>query len=218
MEYVSLYDKDGKEFTNKENAKKRKISALRSMYNYFFKMDLIKTNAPSKVNAPKIHDKAIIRLEPDEVAKMIDAVEDGEKLTKGQKRFHSKTVIRDTAIITLLLGTGIRVSECVGLDIDDVNFENNGIKVHRKGGNETIVYFGDEVENALKNYLDQRNNIVALDGHENALFLSLQNRRITVRAVENLVKKYAQNVTTLKKITPHKLRSTFGTNLYNENR
>jgi len=216
MEYVSLYDKDGKEFTNKENAKKRKISALRSMYNYFFKMDLIKTNAPSKVNAPKIHDKAIIRLEPDEVAKMIDAVEDGEKLTKGQKRFHSKTVIRDTAIITLLLGTGIRVSECVGLDIDDVNFENNGIKVHRKGGNETIVYFGDEVENALKNYLDQRNNIVALDGHENALFLSLQNRRITVRAVENLVKKYAQNVTTLKKITPHKLRSTFGTNLYNE--
>jgi site-specific recombinase XerD len=216
LEYITLYDKDGKEFTNSENGKKRKIAALRSMYNYFFKMDKIQTNAPSKINTPKLHEKAIIRLEPNEVQKMLDIVEDGKELTKTQKRFHDKTKVRDTALVTLLLGTGIRVSECVGLDIDDIDFNTNGIRVHRKGGNESIVYFGQEVEEALKAYLSQRNLIVANSGHEEALFLSLQNRRITVRAVENLVKKYASNVTTLKKITPHKLRSTFGTNLYNE--
>ncbi len=216
LEYVSLYDKDGKEFTNSENGKKRKIAAIRSMYNYFFKTDRIKTNAPSKINTPKSHEKAIIRLEPNEVKQMLDVVEDGEKLTKAQKKFHDKTKVRDTAIVTLLLGTGIRVSECVGLDIEDIDFNTNGIRIHRKGGNESIVYFGQEVEDALKAYLSQRNLIVANSGHEEALFLSLQNRRITVRAVENLVKKYASNVTTLKKITPHKLRSTFGTNLYNE--
>lgn len=216
LEYITLYDKDGKEFTNAENGKKRKISALRSMYSYFFKMDMIQTNAPSKVNTPKLHEKEIIRLEPNEVATMLDIVEDGEKLTKGQKRFHDKTKVRDIALITLLLGTGIRVSECVGLDLNDINFDTNGIRIHRKGGNETIVYFGDEVEESLRMYLSQRNQIVALSGHEEALFLSIQNRRITVRAVENLVKKYAQGVTTLKKITPHKLRSTYGTNLYNE--
>ena len=122
--------------------------------------------------------------------------------------------MRDVAILTLLLGTGIRVSECVGLDINDVNFKDGGIKVHRKGGYESIVYFGDEVESALKDYLEQRKQILPKDGHEKALFLSLQNRRITVRAVENLVKKYAGLATSLKKITPHKLRSTYGTSLY----
>lgn len=216
LEYVSLYDKDGKEFTNSENGKKRKIAAIRSMYNYFFKTDRIKTNAPSKINTPKLHEKAIIRLEANEVSQMLDIVEDGNKLTKTQKKFHDKTKVRDTAIVTLLLGTGIRVSECVGLDIEDIDFNTNGIRIHRKGGNESIVYFGEEVEEALRAYLSQRNLIVANTGHEEALFLSLQNRRITVRAVENLVKKYASGVTTLKKITPHKLRSTFGTNLYNE--
>ena len=94
--------------------------------------------------------------------------------------------------------------------------KNNGIKIRRKGGYETVVYFGDEVAEALHDYLEKRHHIIPLEGHENALFLSLQNRRITVRAVENLVKKYAATVTSLKKITPHKLRSTYGTSLYQE--
>ena len=64
-------------------------------------------------------------------------------------------------------------------------------------------------------YMDKRKGIIPVEGHEDALFLSMQNKRISVRAVENLVKKYASNVS-LKKITPHKLRSTFGTNLYQE--
>jgi site-specific recombinase XerD len=104
----------------------------------------------------------------------------------------------------------------VGLDINDIDFRNCGIHIHRKGGKEVTVYFGDEVEEALQNYLDERLGIDAAQGSENALFLSLQKKRIGVRTVENLVKKYAKIVTPQKKITPHKLRSTYGTNLYRE--
>ena len=143
-------------------------------------------------------------------------LKEGEKLTKSQLKYHNKTKLRDIALLTLLLGTGIRVSECVGLDIADVDFKNNGIKIRRKGGYETVIYFGGEVADALYDYLEKRYHVIPLEGHENALFLSMQNRRITVRAVENLVKKYASNVTGLKKITPHKLRSTYGTALYQE--
>lgn len=165
---------------------------------------------------PKRHEKPIIRLEPDEVARLIDQVEDGTGLTKAQMRFHGKTKVRDTALITLLLGTGIRVSECVGLDLTDVNMDENALKVHRKGGYDAVVYYGDEVRQALQEYIVQRRLMTPKAGDENALFLSLKNSRMSVSAVERLVKKYAQNVTTLKKITPHKLRSTYGTSLYRE--
>lgn len=216
IEYVSLYEKDGKEITNEERGKSRKLASLRSFYNYFYTNELIEKNPAVLVPLPKQHQKEIIRLEPNEVATLLDLVEDGDKLTKSQAKYHEKTKLRDVAMLTLLLGTGIRVSECVGLDITDLNFETNGMKIRRKGGYETVLYFGEEVETALKDYLKQRKHIIPQSGHENALFLSMQNRRISVRAVENLVKKYASNVTTLKKITPHKLRSTYGTTLYQE--
>lgn len=216
LEYMSLYQKDGRDITNDERGKSRKLAALRSFYNYFYRSEMIETNPAALVSMPKLHEKEIIRLEPNEVAILLNQVEDGTKLTKKELEYHKKTKIRDVALLTLLLGTGIRVSECVGLDLSDVNFDVCGIKIRRKGGYEAIVYFGDEVETALLDYLEERQHIIPVEGHENALFLSLQNRRITVRAVENLVKKYASRVTTLKKITPHKLRSTYGTSLYQE--
>lgn len=86
----------------------------------------------------------------------------------------------------------------------------------RKGGNEMFVYFGDEVAEALKKYIEVRAGITPVAGHEHALFYSAQRKRINVKTVENLVKKYASQVTTTKKITPHKLRSTYGTTLYQE--
>lgn len=216
LEYLSYYKKEEKEITNDERGKKRKLAALRSFYNYFFQSELITSNPASLVPLPKLHEKEIIRLDPDEVAILLDQVEDGTGLSKSQLHYHNITKVRDVAILTLLLGTGIRVSECVGLDISDVDFKNDGIKIRRKGGYEAIVYFGEEVENALNDYLDERQHIIPQSGHEDALFLSIQNRRITVRAVENMVKKYASTVTSLKKITPHKLRSTYGTSLYRE--
>ena len=216
MEYLSYYQKDGKEYTNDERGKKRKLASLRSFYNYYFQAELIEKNPAVLVPLPKLHEKEIIRLDPAEVAILLDQVEDGTRLTKTQKRFHQATKIRDVAILTLLLGTGIRVSECVGLDIRDVDFRNNGIRILRKGGYEAVIYFGEEVENALLDYLEERQHIIPQSGHEDALFLSLQNRRMSVRAVENMVKKYSATVTSLKKITPHKLRSTYGTSLYKE--
>ena len=214
--HLKLYEKDGMAHANDERAIKRKLSSLRTFYNYFYKNELIDTNPAIKVDMPKIHDKAIVRLDVDEVAQLLDEVESGEKLTSRQQMYHERTKTRDMAILTLLLGTGIRVSECVGLDLNDVDFKNNGIKVHRKGGAEVMVYFGDEVMDALLAYYDEREYITPVEGHSNALFLSIQNKRITVRAVENLVKKYSKLVTNVKNITPHKLRSTYGTTLYQE--
>ncbi|MGN0352161.1 MAG: tyrosine-type recombinase/integrase [Roseburia sp.] len=214
--YLKYYEKDGVAHANDERGIKRKLASLRTFYRYFYKNELIDTDPAVKVDMPKIHEKNIVRLDADEVALLLDEVESGEKLTTRQQIYHEKTKTRDMAILTLLLGTGIRVSECVGLDIDDVDFKNNGIKIHRKGGAEVVIYFGDEVREALLNYLEERNQITALEGSTNALFLSLKKSRINVRSVENLVKKYSKLVTNLKNITPHKLRSTYGTSLYRE--
>ena len=217
MEYLKYrFNEQNQEITNKERGIMRKISSLKSFYNYFFRIEKLSTNPAALVQLPKLHDKEIIRLDIDEVALLLDEVEQGDQLTDKQKAFHNRTRIRDLALLTLLLGTGIRVSECVGLDINDVDFKNGGIHIHRKGGKEVTIYFGTEVEDALQDYLDERFGIDAVPGHEGALFLSLQRKRITVRSVENLVKKYSRIVTPLKKITPHKLRSTYGTNLYRE--
>ena len=217
MEYLKVYQNGDKTETNGERGLKRKISALRSFYAYYYKREMIQTNPTVLIDVPKIHDKSIIRLDTDEVALLLDYIEHcGNSLT-GQKRvYYEKTKERDLAIVTLLLGTGIRVSECVGLDIEDVDFKNNGIKVTRKGGNEMVVYFGEEVEKALKRYLEVRAGITPLAGHEHALFYSAQRKRMGVQAVENMVKKYSRQITTTKKITPHKLRSTYGTALYQE--
>ena len=218
-EYLKVYKSadSSKTETNSERGVKRKISALRSFYAYYYKHEMITTNPSVLIDVPKIHDKNIIRLDTDEVVMLLDYIEHcGDTLTGQKRMYHEKTKDRDLAIVTLLLGTGIRVSECVGLDVEDVDFKNNGIKVTRKGGNEMVVYFGPEVEKALKKYLEVRENITPLAGHEHALFYSTQRRRIGVQAIENLVKKYAREVTTTKKITPHKLRSTYGTALYQE--
>ncbi len=216
LNYISYYIKDDKEITNDERGKARKLSALKSLCGYFHSSEKLTHNPTALVHNPKIHEKEIIRLEPNEVAKLLDQVEYGEKLTKNELYYHEKTKTRDVALLTLLLGTGMRVSECVGIDLQDLDFEVNGVKVRRKGGNEAVIYFGDEVEEALSNYLDERDYMIPCTGHEEALFLSLQMKRISVRSVEKLVKKYASKVTTLKKITPHKLRSTYGTSLYQE--
>ena len=217
MEYLKYrFNEQNHEIMNQERGIMRKISSLKSFYNYFFRTEKLTTNPAPLVRLPKLHDKEIIRLDVDEVALLLDAVEQGEGLTKKQKAFHKRTRLRDLALLTLLLGTGIRVSECVGLDINDVDFKNGGIHIHRKGGKEVTVYFGSEVENALQDYLDERFGIIPEEGSEQALFLSMQRKRMNVRSVENLVKKYAHIVTPLKKITPHKLRSTYGTNLYRE--
>ena len=216
MDYLTYYLKQEVAIQNEALGKSRKLAAVRTMFKYFYGKGKIPANPAELVGFPKLREKAITILEVNEVALLLDLVESGEKLTAKQRFYHKRTRIRDVAIITLLLGTGMRVSECVGLNLLDLDFDVNGVKVIRKGGDEMILYFGMEVAEALEDYLVLREEIEAIEGHESALFLSMQNRRITDRAVQNLVKKYASLVTTLKNISPHKLRSTFGTQLYRE--
>ncbi len=215
VEYLSFYYNEEKQLENNPSGKARKISTLKSFFKYFYKRDELKSNICALIDTPKIHDKPITRLEPNEIADLLDLIESGEGLTESQKKYHKKTYLRDLALVTLMLSTGIRVSEVVGLNISDINFENSSFRVTRKGGNVAILYFGDESEKALFNYLDQRKlkNIFSV---EDPLFLNLQNTRLGVRSVQNLVKKYAKLASPLKNISPHKLRSTFGTYLYNE--
>lgn len=227
LEYISLYPEENSDadssaddsavfVSNGERGKARKLSSLRAFYKYLYKKGRINSNAPSLVDAPKLHEKSIIRLEPDEIAKLLDLVDNGEGLTDAQKRYHNQTKIRDAAIVTLFLGTGMRISELVGINTDDIDFEQNEVRIVRKGGNQDILVFGSEVRSALIDYKLRRDGTETAPGHEKAFFLSMQRKRITVRAVEQLVKKYAQLAAPLKKISPHKLRSTYGTSLYRE--
>lgn len=218
LEYLKYYKYEDQVFTNDERGIKRKFASLRSFFLYYQKRDLIKNNPTVVVDMPKLHEREIIRLDSEEVSELLNLVERGGDNLSGMKKvYYEKNKLRNLAIFTLFLGTGIRVSECVGLDIEDVDFRNNRIRIIRKGGKEEYVYFGEEVAEALKNYIvEERAHIKAKEGHEHALFYSIQKRRISVQGVENLVNEYTSQITTFKHITPHKLRSTYGTALYQQ--
>ena len=205
------------EYSASNSSIARKTAAIKSLYAYFYKHDMISSNPASLMEIPKIDDKAIIRLDADEIAILLDYMEEcGKELNAHQLAYYRKTIRRDLAIFTLLLGTGIRISECVGIDLADLNFKEGYIKVVRKGGNENNVYFGEEVEIALLNYLEYRESITPEKGHENALFLSLQKKRISPDAIRDLVTKYTEGCKFAKKLTPHGFRRSFGTQLYRE--
>lgn len=214
LNYLSNYKMKGEKHSCTERGKARKLATVRAMYRFFFARDAIKSNVAAKIATPKLHEKEIIRLEDNEAEKLLDYAESDDAFYGRKQTYHSKLKIRDFAILSLFLGTGIRISELVGLNVDDFDFDNNAFVVTRKGGNRTILYFNDEVKDALLNWLGQRYDDLKLPRDENALFISLKNQRISVRAVQVLVKGYAKEVTPLKKISPHKLRSTFGTDLY----
>ncbi len=213
LSYVEIYRKDGNIVKNGARGKSRKLAAIRSMIKYFEKKQIIRYNPTASVDTPKLREKEIIRLDGDEIETMLDVVDTGQGLTERQQKYQENTRIRDLAMVSLLLGTGIRVSELVGIDVDDVNFDDLSFVVQRKGGARVILYFSEEVAGYLYDYYLMRCADTSAK-NEPALFLSLQKRRITTRAVENIVKKYSLVATPLKHITPHKLRSTFGTQLY----
>ena len=130
MEYLKYRPTEqGEGKLNQETGIKRKLSSLRSFYKYLYQKEMIESNPADRVLLPKLHEKEIIRLDVDEIAELLDQIESGEKLSERQRRYHEKTKLRDLALITLLLGTGIRVSECVGLNLNDVDFKNDGIRV-----------------------------------------------------------------------------------------
>ena len=210
---------DGEAHENGKKAIARKLSPLRGMFQYHFEREYIKKNPMVLVKLPKLKkDKNIIRMNNYEVQAVLETVEQqNAMMSERQKKYCKKTQKRDLAILTLMLCTGIRVSECCGLDLTDIDFQVDSLTIVRKGGGQDVLYFGGEVHKALLDYVESERELIApLESHQDALFYSLQGKRISVDAIERLVKKYAKMAVPNKKITPHKLRSTYGTALYRE--
>jgi len=197
------------------SVKARRISSLRSFYKYYFKIGEISNNLADLMDIPKIPDKQIVVMDKDQVNRILAAVRDISGLTEGQIKRHNKILKRDYAIMMLFLGTGLRVSELVGIDTGDIDFYNASILVTRKGGDQDEVFFGPEVEEALLDYVnDGRLTLLGENSYERAFFLSMQHKRLGVRQVEGMVKNYAAKAGININLSPHALRRTFGTALY----
>lgn len=193
----------------------RHLGTLRSFFKFCHGRKIIRQNPMMFVTNPKRTEKSITYLEPNEITDMLVEVTQGNHLTDRQRKFCKKATQRDYAIILTLVSTGLRVSELVGLNTTSIDRKNNAFYVHRKGNKEQFVYFTDEVLKAIDDYINGERTMMNPDNE--ALFLSNRGTRITVRSVERIVSKYTQSSeVTIKHITPHKLRSTFGTNLYRE--
>lgn len=223
MNFLSSYTYNNKSLSCGEKSKERKLSSIKSFFKYLFMKDYLSINIMDKVEMPKIHSKPIIKLDSGEISDLLEVVEDGSTLTKRQSSYNKKTALRDLAIVATFLGTGIRVSELVGLNKNDLDFKNNSFLITRKGGNKSILYLPDETMTALIGYMEWLDSEIKNEtvfskkiSDHTPLFFSLQGNRISVRAVEILIKKYTSSISPLKKITPHKLRSTFATNLYKQ--
>ena len=156
LNYLSYYTQTDHDeiFKNSERGKARKLSSVRAFFKYYFKKGKISKNIASNVDTPKLHEKEIIRLEGDEISKLLNMVSKGSFGSKQQDAFKKKTELRDYAMLALFLGTGIRISECVGLNKKDVDLTVNAINVTRKGGAKSVLYFSDEVAGAIKEYLN----------------------------------------------------------------
>lgn len=210
---------DGENHENGKRSIARKMAPLRGLFEYHLKHDNIERNPMILVQMPRIKkDKNIVRMNAYEIQDILNTIEKGNgQMSERQRKLCSHTKQRDLSILTLMLGTGIRVSECVGLDITDVDFKVNSLTIVRKGGGQDIIYFGDEVHDVLQEYIEgERKQIHIAEGQEKALFISSKGNRMSVDAIERLVKKYGRIAVPNKKITPHKLRSTYGTALYRE--
>ncbi|ABR48687.1 phage integrase family protein [Alkaliphilus metalliredigens QYMF] len=206
---------------NHNRALARKKSSLAVLFKFLYRDGLIKQNISDGLNPirlPKPQPDAIKRLEIDEVARMIDCVDLGEAFTEKEKTYWQKTKLRDKAILMLFLTYGLRLSELEQLNISSFNFNRGEFKIYRKRGKETAMPINRTCETVIKEYMaNERPQSSALDEeHKDALFLSLQRKRMTTRAIRNMVKKYTALVldTTAKNgYSPHKLRATAATSL-----
>lgn len=219
--YLDNYKLDEMERANSPESKARKLSTIRSMLQYFYTRELISRNVATLVKTPKLSNKEIVSLDVNEMVLLLEHIQtlgNVDGMNRQRLACYKKTMYRDYAILSLFLGTGIRVTELVGLDLRDINLSNCTVRVERKGQKEQTIDFNDEVSLAIGNYLEyERSHIEPLNKNENALFLSLQRNRLSVRAVQVLVKKYCGEVEGIRAgISAHKLRSSFATILLQE--
>ena len=213
--YLTLY----KDLGRKERTIARKRASLSRFFSYMTNNKLIPFNPVNAAMRVKIHQSdEVVHLDIDEQVNFINSINTGDKLDDKKKKYHDKYKLRDTALILLLLDTGMRVSELQGINIHDFDFDDYSVIVVRKGGNIQTIYFSDETKNALIQYLDHKKTMNPLLDYSEPFFTSLKGARLSVRAIEKLVKKYALSSLPSKGslITPHKMRSSFAMSFYEE--
>ncbi len=178
------------------------IIALRSFLKYLARRD-IKSLAAEKLELAKIPERQVSFLEKEELERLL-AAPSGNKISD----------LRDRAILELLFSTGMRVSELCSLDRKSINLKRDEFSVRGKGGRVRIVFLSETARAALKEYLDKRTDV------DKALFVREVKKsepnadlRLTPRSVQRIIKKYAAKAGLTKKVTPHTLRHTFGTDL-----
>ena len=218
MMYLERYESDGKIYHNNIKSKQRKLASIRSFYNFLCEREIAEKNPASFVKTPKPDEKDIIAFNSTDGNSILSSGTSGTGLTPGELKYHKNLTQRDTAIITLLMNTGIRVSELVGLDLENFNYEDSRIDVIRKGGKYDHVYINEETGLALMEYIngDKKEHPVT-ESDEKALFLSQKNQRLTVWSVERLVKKYSGQTQFCDRVTPHKFRSSFASDAIEKN-
>lgn len=203
------------------NTEDNYLIALSSYYEHFIKKGLLQKN-PTKLiekSGQRGKKKEIIYLRDKDREKFLDSVQTGANLSKKQTEAWNRNMYRETCITYLLFDTGIRVSELVGLDIEDVDLTHCCLHIRRKGDKPDTVYFSDATADMLVQYLDIRATYNFIPAYERALFVvsigKYKGTRLGVGSVEKIVKKYAHaaGVSQSNKISPHKLRSTYAMNM-----
>lgn len=212
--YVYIYENDKKSLA-------RKKSSLSVLFKYLYRDELIGRNITDgldPIKLPKPGEREIKALQDDEVMRMLDAVSTGEGLTNHEKAYWEKTKRRDRCILILFLTYGLRLSELQQLNVSSFHFRRGEFKIYRKRGKESMMPLNKTVIKALEDYLNlERSAEEALtEENKDALFLSLQAKRMTERQIRDLVKKYTSicmGTSRKKGYSPHKLRATAATSL-----
>jgi site-specific recombinase XerD len=211
---VYVYQND-----NKSLARKR--SSVSVLFKYLYRDEMVERNITDgfdPIRLPKAGDREIKALQDDEVMVMLDAVSAGTGLSKRERLFWEKTKLRDKAILVIFVTYGLRLSELRELNLSSFNFHRGEFKIYRKRGKEAVMPLNNSVVKVLRDYIDgERRTAETLpESERDALFLSLQGRRLTERQIRELVKKYTGiALGTGKKAgySPHKLRATTATSL-----
>ena len=215
VEYLRTQTTDkGNHKVNSDQTVKKKLCVLSSFFDYYFLQGVIPFNPLLKVNRPKVPSGPPVGSDMQDNLKLLEFVSKGN--LPGDKTMHYQDRLRnrDTAILALIMGAGLKASECVGLDISDIDLEHNCLVVRsRRAPN--LIYFSPYITDALSRYLEERLEMIAVYGHDSALFLSLQMKRLCIRSVEILLKKYSSILFGDEHtITPIDMRNAFRKNLF----
>lgn len=224
-DYCTMYYKQIKNntliFENSNKTLSRKKSSLSTLFKFLYRNEQIKNNISSGLNpikVPKPQPDAIKRLEIDEVNEMLKCVDLGIGLTQKEKEYWQKTKLRDKAILALFVTYGLRLDELSQLNVSSFNFQRKEFKIYRKRGKEVLMPINETCKKVVCDYIENERikDEFLEEEYKDALFLSLQKKRLTNKSIRQLVKKYtsiALNTTRQKGYSPHKLRATVATSL-----